>query len=91
MPCYLWLHILEKQLRKFVISSLIVTALIAGVLAGGDPFAICDEPKNEGYVCPAGTGDSPQTLYYYDGITGFCEVLNYGGCGGNNNRFADMT
>jgi hypothetical protein len=44
------------------------------ILKGGDPYAICDEPKNEGYTCGSG---QPQSLYYYDGVTGFCEPLAY--------------
>jgi Kunitz/Bovine pancreatic trypsin inhibitor domain len=78
-------------MKQFVIASLLISAFVAGVFAGGDPFAICDEPKNEGYVCPAGTSGEPQSLYYYDGVTGFCEVLEYKGCGGNGNQFPDMT
>lgn len=78
-------------MRQFFIASIFISVLIAGVFAGGDPFAICDEPKNEGYVCPAGTGGPPSSLYYYDGVTGFCEELAYKGCGGNGNQFPDMT
>jgi hypothetical protein len=75
----------------FIASLLIVSASISGVFGGGDPFAICDEPKEEGYDCPTGTSGSPQSLYYYDGVSGFCEPLEYKGCGGNGNQFPDMT
>ena len=53
----------------------------------GDPYAICDELKDEGFAC--GT-NPPQNLFYYDGLSGFCEPLNYKGCGGNGNQFASL-
>lgn len=44
---------------------------------------ICNQPSNQG-VC---RGMIPR--YYYNAISGQCEIFNYGGCRGNANNFAD--
>lgn len=75
-------------MTRFTLVSVLVTVLAVGVLGGGDPYAICDEPKDVGYTCEGG---SPQNLFYYDSVTGFCEPLAYLGCGGNGNQFSDQT
>lgn len=50
--------------------------------------AICDLRPDVGYECPDGAAE---TLYYFDSTTLFCEELQYKGCGGNGNRFGNMT
>lgn len=75
-------------MTRFIFALFLVTLSAVSVYSGGDPYAICDEPKDEGFSCSSG---QPETLYYYDSITGFCEPLSYLGCGGNGNRFNDQS
>jgi hypothetical protein len=75
-------------MKNFALVSFLVTLFVCSVHSGGDPYAICDEPKDVGFTCGSAP---PQTLFYYDGLTGFCEPLEYLGCGGNGNRFSDQT
>ena len=49
---------------------------------------VCELQPDVGRLCDE---FSPQVLFYFDSFTGFCEDLKYLGCGGNENRFPNMT
>ncbi|CRL03010.1 CLUMA_CG016412, isoform A [Clunio marinus] len=73
---------------KFYIVLFFMSALIASINCGSDPYSNCDILPDVGFPCADSTGPSDPTVYYfYDFVTGFCEVLNYLGCGGNENIF----
>ncbi|CRL03007.1 CLUMA_CG016945, isoform A [Clunio marinus] len=73
---------------KFYIALFFMTALIARINCGSDPFSNCDILPDAGFPCSGSMGPSDSIVYYYyDFVTGFCEVLDYEGCGGNENIF----
>ncbi|KAG5679085.1 hypothetical protein PVAND_008680 [Polypedilum vanderplanki] len=82
-------------MKSFVVFSFVILSLtIVGVYCGSNDFQDCHLPLDSGYECPSGSGSppDPNVKYYFANFTsGFCEEFSYKGCGGNTNRFTDVT
>lgn len=52
--------------------------------------AICDLNGDVGRECGAGEVGEPQSLYFFNSTSFFCEPLNFLGCGGNDNQFTTL-
>ncbi|CAB3397113.1 unnamed protein product [Caenorhabditis bovis] len=57
---------------------------IRGGTAAPQKIVSCSQPQDAGNVCGAGY----KLTWYYDTAEGRCNQFWYGGCGGNENRFA---
>ncbi|KAG5679086.1 hypothetical protein PVAND_008681 [Polypedilum vanderplanki] len=77
--------------RYFVFSFIILLLTIVEIHCGSEEYQDCKLPPDSGYECPNGSSTDPSIQYYAHFPNGFCDELPYKGCGGNSNRFTDLT